>query len=66
VARNSRRSPQAVAAEDWERLGRDCGLAGLTVKVENVALLESTLRAEGPLYSLVWEAPLGVSGSRED
>ncbi len=66
VARNSRHSPQSVAVGDWECLGRDCGLAGLSVNVENVALLESTLRAEGPLYSLVWEAPLGVSGSRED
>ena len=36
------------------------------MKVENVALLESTLRAEGPLYSLVWGAPLGASGSLEN
>lgn len=66
VARNPGRSPQSLTGSDWERLGRDCGLAGLTMKVENVALLESTLRAGGPLYSLLWEAPLGASGSSED
>lgn len=66
VARNPGRSPQSVTAADWERLGRHCGLAGLSMKVENVALVESTLRPEGPLYSLVWEARLGASESRKN
>ncbi len=65
VARNPTRSPQSLTVTDWERLGRECGLAGLTMKVENVALLKSTPRADGPLYSLVWEAPLGASASQE-
>ena len=64
VARNPTRSPQSLTVADWERLGRECGLAGLTMKVENVALLKSALRPEGPLYSLVWEVPLGASGSQ--
>ncbi len=64
VARNPTRSPQSPIPADWDRLGRECGLAGLTMKVENVALLKSALRPEGPLYSLVWEVPLGASGSQ--
>ena len=64
VARNPMRSPQPLTVTDWERLGRECGLAGLTMKVENVVLLKSTPRSGGSLYSLVWEAPLGASGSQ--
>lgn len=59
VARNSRRSPQPVTDSEWKRLAGECGLAGLSAKVDNVRLLESTLKPEGPRYSVVWKLPLG-------
>ena len=62
VARNPQRSPSPLSAAEWKRLGLDCGLAGLSAKVENIVLLESELRPEGPLYSSLWEARLGASG----
>ena len=65
VARNSKRSPRRVAESEWERLGLESGLAGLRARVDNVALLESMLRPEGPLYSLVWEAHLGATETEQ-
>lgn len=66
VARNTRRSPQSLADSDWKRLGSECGLAGLSVTVDNVWLLESDLRPEGPRYSAVWKTPLGASERPEN